>query len=193
MIQKKIFLTILIISILIAFFTYQKIFKNEENEIKEVKEVKEENSVSENSSNLIKNLKYNVSFENNTSYSITAFESKIIYENNIEIIQMKNVEAIFISSDNKILKITSKNAKYNNSSYNTEFENQIRIEYLENIITSEKLFLNFEENVVIISDNIIYEGLKGIGKADSIKIDLMSKNIEISMINSKNKIEIISK
>ena len=106
---------------------------------------------------------------------------------------MKNVEAIFINSDNKVLMITSKNAKYNNSSYNTIFENQIRIEYLENIITSDKLFLNFEENVVIISDNIIYEGLKGIGKADSIKIDLMSKNIEISMINSKNKIEIISK
>ena len=193
MIQKKIFLTILIISILIAFFTYQKIFKNEENEIKEVKEVKEENSVSENSSNLIKNLKYNVSFENNTSYSITAFESEIIYENNIEIIQMKDVEAIFISSDNKILKITSKNAKYNNSSYNTEFENQIRIEYLENIITSEKLFLNFEENVVIISDNIVYEGLKGMGKADVIKIDLISKNIEISMSNLEKKIEIISK
>ena len=100
---------------------------------------------------------------------------------------MKNVEAIFTSSDNKILKITSKNAKYNNSLYNTEFENQIRIEYLENIITSEKLFLNFEENVVIISDNIVYEGLKGMGKADIIKIDLISKNIEISMRDSEEK------
>ena len=96
-------------------------------------------------------------------------------------------------ADNKILKITSKNAKYNNSSYNTEFENQIRIEYLENIITSEKLFLNFEENIVIISDNIVYEGLKGMGKADNIKIDLITKNIEISMNNSDKKIEIISK
>ena len=31
------------------------------------------------------------------------------------------------------------------SIYNTEFGDQIRIEYLENIITCEKLFLNFEE------------------------------------------------
>ena len=106
---------------------------------------------------------------------------------------MKNVEAIFTSSDNKILKITSKNAKYNNSLYNTKFENQIRIEYLENIITSEKLFLNFEENVVIISENIVYEGLKGMGKADIIKIDLISKNIEISMSDTEENIEIISK
>ena len=93
----------------------------------------------------------------------------------------------------KFLKITSKNAKYNNSLYNTKFENQIRIEYLENVITSEKLFLNFEENVVIISDNIVYEGLKGMGKADIIKIDLISKNIEISMSDTEKNIEIISK
>ncbi len=187
MIKKKIYLAILIISTLVVIFFYQKSFQDKEIEIKK------ENFESESQSNLIKNLKYNVNFENKTSYSITALESEIIYEDEIEIILMKNVEAIFINSDNEVLMITSKNAKYNNSSYNTIFENEIRIEYLENIITSDKLFLNFEENVVIISDNIIYEGLKGIGKADSIKIDLMSKNIEISMINSKNKIEIISK
>ena len=92
-----------------------------------------------------------------------------------------------------ILKITSNDAKYNNTSYNTKFENQIRIEYLENVITSEKLFLNFKENVVIISDNIVYEGLKGMCKADIIKIDLISKNIEISMSDTEENIEIISK
>ena len=149
--------------------------------------------MSETSNNLIKNLKYNVNFKNNTSYSITAFESELIYENNVEIILMRDVEAIFTGSDNKIIKITSRNAKYNNTSYNTEFENQVRIEYLENIITSEKIFLNFEENVVLISDNIVYEGLKGIGKAESIKIDLMNKNVGISMGDSEKKIEVISK
>ena len=46
---------------------------------------------------------------------------------------------------------------------------------------------------MIIRDNIVYEGLKGMGKADNIKIDLISKNIEISMSDSDKKIEIISK
>lgn len=188
--KKKLYLTFFIISFLITIFIYQKTIKNQN--IK-VNEIREENSLTENSNNLIKNLKYNVNFKNNSSYNITAKESELINENNVEIIIMKNVEAIFTSSDNKILKITSKNAKYNNSLYNTKFENQIRIEYLEDVITSEKLFLNFEENVVIISDNIVYEGLKGIGKADSIKINLMSKDIEISMSDLKEKIEIISK
>ena len=188
--KKKIYFTFFIITFLITIFIYQKTIKNQSSE---VDKIIEENSLTENSNNLIKNLKYNVNFENNSSYSITAGESELIDENNIEIIIMKNVEAIFTSSDNKILKITSKNAKYNNSLYNTKFENQIRIEYLEDVITSEKLFLNFEENVVIISDNIVYEGLKGMGKADIIKIDLISKNIEISMSDTEENIEIISK
>ena len=150
-------------------------------------------SLSENPNNLIKNLKYNVKFENNSSYTITALESELIYENQTEIVLMKNVKAIFINANNETLKITSKNAKYNNFSYNTEFENDIRIDYLDNSITSDKLFLDFKKNIVTISDNIVYEGQQGFVKADNIEIDLMTKNIEISMNKLQKKIEIISK
>ena len=107
--KKKIYLTFFIISLLITIFIYQKIIKDQNSE---VDKIIEENSLTENSNNLIKNLKYNVNFENNSSYSITQ-ESELINENNVEIIIMKNVEAIFTSSDNKI-KDYLKNAKYNN-------------------------------------------------------------------------------
>ena len=85
MIKKKIYLAILIISTLVVIFFYQKSFQDKEIEIKK------ENFESESQSNLIKNLKYDVNFENKTSYSITALESEIIYEDEIEIILMKNV------------------------------------------------------------------------------------------------------
>jgi len=189
--KKKLYLTILITTSFLLIFFLQKFLDIEKKTVE--KKSNDQSSLSENSNNLIKNLKYNVNFENNTSYTITALESELFYEKGNEIVLMKNVEAIFVNSDNEFLKITSKNARYNNFSYNTVFENQIKIEYLTNFITSEKLTLNFEENVVIISDNIVYEGLQGIGKADNIKINLLTKNIEISMSNSKEKIEIISK
>ena len=189
--KKKLYLTILITTSFLLIFFLQKFLDIEKKTVE--KKSNDQSSLSENSNNLIKNLKYNVNFENNTSYTITALESELFYEKGNEIVMMKNVEAIFVNSDNEFLKITSKNARYNNFSYNTVFENQIKIEYLTNFITSEKLTLNFEENVVIISDNIVYEGLQGIGKADNIKINLLTKNIEISMNNSKEKIEIISK
>ena len=189
--KKKIYLIILILIIILIFFNYQKFIKSEKD-VKENK-IKNESSITENSNNIIKNLKYSVNFENNTSYIITAVESELTYQGEEEIVIMKNVQATFINKDNEVLKIDSKNAKYNNFSYNTIFENEIKIKYLDNIIRSEKLILNFEENIVLISNNIIYEGLQGIGKADKIKINLLTKNIEISMNNSKKKIEIISK
>ena len=189
--KKKIYLTISILIIILILLNYQKFIKSEKD-IKENK-IENESSITENSNNIIKNLKYSVNFENNTSYTITAVESELAYQGEEEIVIMKNVQATFINKDNEVLKINSKNAKYNNFSYNTIFENEINIKYLDNIIKSEKLILNFEENIVLISNNIIYEGLQGIGKADNIKINLLTKNIEISMNNSKKKIEIISK
>ena len=65
---------------MITIFIYQKTIKNQNSE---VDKIIEENSLAENSNNLIKNLKYNVNFENNSSYRITAGESELIDENNV--------------------------------------------------------------------------------------------------------------
>lgn len=189
--KKKIYLSIFILLIIFIIFNYQKFNISEKNINKN--QIKDQSSINKSPNNIIKNLKYDVNFENNTSYTITASESELTYEDENEIVIMKNVQAIFINKENEVLKINSKNAKYNNFSYNTIFENEIKIEYLDNIIKSEKLILDFEKSVVVISNNIIYEGLQGIGKADIIKINLLTKNIEISMNNSKKKIEIIPK
>ena len=189
--KKKIYLSIFILLIIFIILNYLKLNNSEKNINKN--QIKDQNSINENPNNIIKNLKYSVNFEDNTSYTITAYESELTYEDQIEIVIMRNVQAIFINKENEVLKISSKNAKYNNFSYNTIFENEVKIEYLDNIIKSEKLILDFEESVVVISNNIIYEGLQGIGKADIIKINLLTKNIEISMNNSDKKIEIIPK
>ena len=106
---------------------------------------------------------------------------------------MKNVIAIFIDEKNTVLEIKSNNAIFNSSTYNTSFSNNININYLDNNLSSNKLILDFEKSIVIISDNIVYDGLKGIGKADNIKIDLISKNVEISMNDKNKKIELIQK
>ena len=147
----------------------------------------------DNKNNLIKNLRYDVNFENDTKYNITADFSELIYDNKDEIVKMQIVEAIFIDKGGLPLIITSDDAVFNNSSYNTTFTNNVQIKYINNKMISEKLFLNFENNVVIISDNIIYEGVMGYGKADNIKINLISKDVKIFMNNLDDKIEITTK
>ena len=181
----------IIIFILIIFLVYIIFFSNEKNSIKKANIDQVENI--ENPNNLIKNLKYDVKFENNTQYTITSDLSEITYENDVEIVLMQIVKAIFKDKEGSILVITSDEAKFNNNTYNTYFEKNVKIGYQDNSIQSEKLLLNFEENVVTISDNIIYEGIQGLMKTDNIKIDLISRSIEVFMNNKKDKVEITSK
>lgn len=191
--MKKIVIQIILffLILLICFFFYKKYFTTKEDIAEDISKDQIENT--ENPNNLIKNLKYNVKFENRTQYTITSNLSEITYQDGEEIVLMQTVKAIFKDKDGSILEIISDKAEFNNSTYNTDFSNNIKITYLDNSIQSEKLLLNFEENVVTISDNIIYEGIQGLMKTDNIKIDLISKSVEVFMNNKTDKVEITSK
>jgi|TARA_B100001063_G_scaffold70393_1_gene64446 hypothetical protein len=190
---KKIVIQIILffLILLICFFFYKKYFATKEDIVENISKDQIENT--ENPNNLIKNLKYDVKFENRTQYTITSNLSEITYQDGEEIVLMQIVKAIFKDKDDSILEIISDKAEFNNSTYNTDFNNNVKITYLDNSIQSEKLLLNFEENVVTISDNIIYEGIQGLMKTDNIKIDLISKSVEVFMNNKTDKVEITSK
>ena len=130
-IQLILFLILIIISII-----FYKIYLNEDTKpIVDLKTQENQNDiVTEN--NLIKNLKYEVKLDQNNEYIITSDLSEITYENNIEVVRMQNVEAIFIDQSNIPLIVTSNQAIYNNSNYNTKFIENVRIEYLNNVILS---------------------------------------------------------
>ena len=176
---------------MILFLFFFKIFPQNVNNSSN--KLVEGDTADQKQNNLIKNLKYDVKFEDGTRYFVSAIESEITYIDNNEIVLMRNVNGFFESKDKSTLKITSEKAIFNNSNYNTFFESNVKIEYLGNIIKSDKLNLNFEKNTVVIRDKIIYEGFQSSGTADKIEIDLISKNVEISMDNQRDKIEIISK
>ncbi len=188
--KRYIQLFLLFLLILISFFFYKKYFYINH---KDVKQDEKKKILVENQNNLIKNLRYNVKFDNNTEYSITADLSEIFYEDNIEFVSMQTVFAKFIDEQNVPLIIISDNAIYNNSNYNTKFSNNVKITYLNNEISSQNLNLNFEENVVTIYNDVIYEGLQGLLKADNVAINLVTKEINMFMNDSKNKVKIQSK
>ena len=190
--KKLIQLFIFLILILISLSFYINFIKKDKStDLKEI-ELKENSSLLESDNNLIKNLEYNVTFDNNTKYSITAELSELRYEDNIEIVEMQFVTAIFNDKDGIPLIVTSKNASYNNLNYNTKFSNNVKVIYLSNILLSEKLDINFNENIIKIYENVVYEGLQGTVKADNVELNLMTKNMEIFMQNNNEKIEISS-
>lgn len=191
--MKKILqLSLFSILILISYFFYIYFLKtNEESNI--IKREKNTTTISTSQNNLIKNLKYQVKFDNNTQYIITADLSEIVYENNTEIVKMQKVTAQFIDQNNLPLIIKSDYANYNNSNYNTKFNNNVSINYDDNSINSKNLDLNFSENIAKIYNNVVYEGLNSLAKTDNIKIDLITKKVNIFMNDEKKKVELISK
>tara|TARA_B100001121_G_C18673653_1_gene615183 strand:+ start:1301 stop:1876 length:576 start_codon:yes stop_codon:yes gene_type:complete len=189
--KKFIQLFLFFLLILISFFFYKKYFSI--SQINENQKETKKEILLENENNLIKNLRYNVQFDNNTQYTITAELSEIFYKDDVEFVKMQSVFAEFVNEENVPLIIESANAIYNNSNYNTKFSENVKVSYLNNIITSQNLNLNFEENVVTIYNDVIYDGLQGLLKADNVVMNLMSKEMKIFMNESQNKVEIETK
>mgnify|MGYP001415423080 FL=1 len=195
--KKTLQLFILFIIIILGIFFYNTYLKEDQKVentelIKELRE-EEKGGVKDIQNNLIKNLKYDVKFENNSQYSISADLSELTYINEEEIVNMSGVKAIIIDENNFLIVITSNQAVFNNKTYSTVFNENVKINYLKNEISSEKLELDFDKNIVTITDNVVYEGIQGFVKTDNIKIYLLTKNVEIFMNDKKKKVQITSK
>ena len=190
-------LILILLIVVISVFFYNKYFRVNvvseiESKIEPIVETNEENDSIEVKNNLIKNLKYDVNLENNSKYNISSDLSEIIYIDNIEYVRMQNVIAVFIDKNNIPIIIKAKKALFNNSTYNTQFDQNVEITYLDNLINSDELDLNFNENIASIYNNVVYEGNHGRIKTDNIVINLITKKIDIFMNNKKNKVKIIS-
>ena len=196
--MKKIAQFIIFLILIISAISFYNIyFKKDEtivySDLVKKETLKPQVSKKESQSNLIKNLMYDVKFEDNSQYSISSDLSEITYSANDEIVNMQGVIAKIIDENNLSFTIVSNYAVFNNNTYETLFTKDVKITYLDNEISSQKLLLNFDENIVTISENVMYEGLQGLIQTDNIRINLKSKNVEIFMNNSKNKIKITSK
>ena len=196
--MKKIIKIILFLSLFIISLVFYKFYfednstdTSQTNSINESSINKELSQSSEN--NLIKNLKYQVKLDDNNEYNISAKLSEIINDEQAEKVKMQNVIATFIGKDTIPITIKSDFALYNNSNYNTNFNKNAQIQYKDNIIYSDKIDLNFKDNLIIIYDNVLYDGIHGTMNADNIEINLITKKIDINMNNKKDKVKILKK
>ncbi len=178
--------------IIIAIIFYINYFTTTDKLITSKSEKRNEIS-SENKNNVIKNLKYEVKFDDKSEYNITSDLSEITYVDGSETVLMSGVSAKFNDGNNPSIYVTSDKAIFNNNNFNTKFENNVKVTYMENIITSKNLDLDFDKNTIFIYNNVIYDGLTGAAKTDNIVIDLLTKNAEIFMNKPTQKVKVISK
>ena len=187
-IKLALFLSIIITSVIFyRFFFLEK--KVSEIEI----EILDEPEIENSQSNVIKNLKYEIKLDNQSKYIITSDYSEINEIDGSEIVTMQKAIGIFLDKKNIPLKVTSDKAKYNNNNHNTSFSENVKIEYLNNIILSDKMDFDFVNNSVKIYQNVEYKGIQGNIFADNIEIDLITKKIKIYMDKTNDNVEVIAK
>ena len=192
-------LILFFILIIIVSVFYNKYFKeNNKAEtdntlpITSTSNQKEGDLTNQKENSIIKNLKYEISIRENNDYQITSELSELTYKDGTELILMTKVTAILTDENNNSIIVTSDKAKYNNSSYNTSFENNVRIQYLNNIILADNMSLDFNENFISVKNNVKYNGSLGNLEADNIKINLITKKIDVFMNNTNENIVITS-
>ena len=176
----QLFLTLVLISSITVFY-YKFFDEKEEEQITISEEI-----ISQEENNIIKNLTYEVTIREDNDYQIKSESSEITYDTGVELVLMNNVTAILKNDESETVYITSDKATYNSKNFNTIFEKNIQINYLDNKINAEKMILNFGDNLISVSNNVRYTGPKGVLKTDNININLITKKINLFM-NQSNK------
>ena len=196
---KLIFQTILILTIFIIIIAFYYTFFAEKNKdienlsrLDDTKKI--ETEINEKVSSELTNIEYNSTDDKGNIYFINA--KKAIIELEGQKSNKVNLEEVtsFINLKNKgILNIYAKNAIYNKVSHDTLFYNGVKIEYLDNIITSQNFDLIFSKNLSNIYNNVVYKNRNSSLISDNIIIDMETGDIKLKMINKVKKVKFINK
>lgn len=189
--MKKIIQLSIFFFILVSVFIFYKSYFYENEEKKILTKSSDKQSIKQTEDNFIKNLKYEVRLNENNYYKITSEESEINYINNEEIVKMYKVKALVLDQNNLPIVITAKKAVYNNSNYNTNFRDDVLIEYMDYKILADKMDLNFQKNIIKIFQNVKYIGTENKLTSDNIELNLITKEIDIFMDSKTDNVKIM--
>ena len=173
--------SILILILVIGYFTYDYLNKenfNNSNRIdsSEEKEIKfnKGNFITEGSNKII-DLSYKSIDDNGNIYEINSSSGSIDADNE------------------NILLLEKVDARYDKISLDTHFFEDVGLKYLNHNVASNDLFLEYSKKEVKISNNVKYFDENNYLIADEMKLDLITKISKIYMNNKEKKIKLLVK
>ncbi len=185
--NKRLFQIILFLfGVLIIFFTYFNKGKDEDLTKKDVqKELKEEIEIEDEKISTFENIEYDGIDTNGNKFIINSEHAEFTNDKP-NLINMEQILCRFFFKDGTILKITSNRGVYNNISNDMQFEENVKMFYLENKIYSEKATFINSKNYLLVEDKVVGESPQGDLIADKLDFDLNEKKLKISMYDNSN-------
>ena len=189
--SKIIQFSLVIVGIILFFFTY---YSREKDEIVDIDKSTESGDVSkltEETSNIIEDVNY-VGTSGRTIFELNATRAKIKYdEPNIS--HLQNVFVV-IKINERTIHIRSDKALYDKTTNDCEFWGNVEATEQDNIITSDNLDLFMSKNLITAYNNlnVKYNNMDGLGFliADKVNIDILKNEANIFMFEKNSKVRV---
>ena len=185
-------LTLIVIGlflILVTYFLYPKIIeknlKKEETSQKGIIESEDEVS------NTFENIEYAGVYGYDNNFKVGS-EKAYILKAEPDLVYMTNMKVTIHMDDGRIVTISSDRGKYNKTTYDCFFVDNVKATDGETIIVAENMDLLATQDLVNIYNNVFLTNDNGSLKADKVKYDFEKRYYQISMFdNQKVKVKLI--
>ena len=190
-IQLSLFLLATLV-LFISMYLYKIENIKKSSKTSKIETTKDKLSISKDILTLMEDIKYFSKDAHGNVFEINSSTGKTDIKNN-DIINMDNVSAKIYLKDQDVIYITSDYAKYNRNTYETNFNRNVKLIYLDHKISGDNLLLFFQNNLISMSNNIIYNNPETKLEADRIELNISTKEIKILMYNKEEKIKVLYK
>ena len=193
---KLAFQIVLVFSIfVISGIFYYKFFTGNNNQAKSIAEESEEvhSNLDSQITNELVNIEYNSSDNEGNTFYINAQRALISSENQKNNdIYLEGVVSIINLKNRGIINIYSNKAIYNKISNNTLFFDDVKIEYLDNKISSQNLDAIFTEKISKVYNDVVFKNNKLNLITDKILIDMITGDVKLEMKNNYEKVKLVT-
>ena len=166
------------------YFSQKKIETSKEEKINTDKIKK-----TDSSGNIIKDIIYESRDEKGNIYTIKS-EYGEFNDAVSDTILMTKVSAIIKFNDGSSMTMRSENAKYDIVNYDTNFFNDVEMDYLDHKVSADNINIYFKDSKLEAFNNLVYRNLDLSLIADKIEINLIEKSSKIFMFDNE-KIKVI--
>jgi len=175
----------------------EEINVDEKSKSEEIKEVNSENvnikkKIKPNKpeiDNIVKDIEYLTTDRNGNKYKILATSGRTNSENK-NILDLDNVRGVITSEKRSTVYIVSDFAEYNSSNLNSNFYQNVVVNYEDKEITCDYFDVDMKTNIAKAYNNVVVTDPKSIMKAGKIILNIETKIIDINPENNKNKVSV---
>jgi len=193
---KSAFQIVLLFAIfVISGIFYYKFFTGNNNQAKSIAEESEEihSNLDSQITNELVNIEYNSSDNRGNTFYINAQRALISSENQKNNdINLEGVVSVINLKNRGIINIYSNKAIYNKISNNTLFFDDVKIEYLDNKISSQNLDVIFTEKISKVYNDVVFKNNKLNLITDKILIDMITGDVKLEMKNNCEKVKLVT-